>query len=196
VDYATEADDTLGDEPPSVSASAVASINLAFFPPTAAFTKTLSGFNAHFDGSGSHEGAAQRSLAKWIWTFGDGTKKTSTTAGVTHTYPASPSTPPTYTVTLQVVDSGGALSKPVSHTVAGTATTFGIKKTPSKIDASGVVKPNRSGRHVGVTLQRKQGGSFHVLATHTPTLNSTSHFATSFSRPAAGACRLQAPVSR
>jgi hypothetical protein len=192
VDYYSEVDDSVPGEASSLSASATASTNMSFWPPSAAFTKTLAGFKAHFDGSGSHEGAAQRSLTKWEWTFGDGTKKTTTGPSVTHTYPMSPSTPPIYKVTLQVVDSGGAVSKPVVHPVDGTATRFGVTKTVSKIDVAGIVKPNRSGHHVDVELERKQSGSFHVLAAHSASLNGTSHFATSFSRPPPGTCRIQA----
>jgi hypothetical protein len=189
VDYYSELDDT-PNEAHSMTASANASFNLAFMPPSAAFTTKLSGSKATFNAGGSSAGAAARPLASYRWTFGDGKKATTTTPTVTHGYPTSPTTAPTYKVVLQVVDNGGAISAPVSHLVHGTATTLAISKTATKLKATGKVTPRRGGHHVVVTLARKSSGSFHVLATHKPTLTSTSTYATSFARPHPGTCRL------
>ena len=82
--------------------------NLSFFPPSARFATSLSGFTAHFNGAGSSVGDVSRHIAQWKWTFGDGTHKVTTTSHVSHTYPKTPRSAPTYTVKLQVVDSGGA----------------------------------------------------------------------------------------
>lgn len=187
VDYITETD---ADELKAVSGSSTVSLNLAFMPPKAAFTTKLSGSKATFDASGSAPGVAGRPLASYRWTFGDGKKATTTSPTVTHTYPSAPKLAPNYKVLLQVVDNGGAVSAPVSHTVHGTATTLSVSKTAAKVKASGKVSPRRGGHHVVVTLARKSSGRFHTLATHRPTLTSTSSYATSFARPNPGTCRL------
>jgi hypothetical protein len=190
VDYYSEVDDTVPNEPASMSASATVSLNLTFLPPTARFTKTLSGFAGHFDGSGSSVGDPNRQIAKWKWNFGDGRSATTTTPKVAHTYPASPRGAPTYTVTLQVVDSAGGLSPPVQHTVLGTATTLTVSRTSSRVTAAGAVHPSRAGRSMDVTLTKKRNGVFRLLATHHPTLSATSHYSTRFVRPTAGMCRI------
>lgn len=57
-----------------------------------------------------------RSLAGYLWTFGDGTTATTTSASTTHGYPsASPRT-----VAVQAVDSMGALSAPCTLALKGT----------------------------------------------------------------------------
>jgi hypothetical protein len=190
VDYYSEVDDT-PTEAHSLTASASVSFNLAFMPPAATFTTKLAGSKATFNAQGSSAGTAARPLASYNWTFGDGKTATTSTPTVTHTYPASPTSVHNYKVTLQVVDNGGAVSAPATHTVHGTATTVGVSKTAAKVKAAGRVSPRRAGHHVVVTLSRKSGGRFHVLATHRPTLSSTSHYSTSFARPAAGRCRLR-----
>ena len=192
VDYASEVDDTVPDEAASMSASATALLDLAFFPPTARFTRTLSGFTAHFDGSNSAAGAASRPVVKWQWDFGDGRTATTTSPRVAHTYPASPSIARRYHVTLQVVDSGGAVSPPISHDVLGTAVTLRTSRTPTERTAAGRVAPNRAGHRVDVELAARQGGAFRVVATHHPRLTSSSSYRTSFSRPSAAMCRLTA----
>lgn len=160
--------------------------------PKATFTSAHAGTQATFDGSGSAPSLAGRHIARWMWAFGDGTKLTTSTPQATHAYPASPPTPRAYQVTLRVADSAGALSAPVSLTVRGTATTFSFSRTASKIKVSGLVSPNRAGEHVDITVSRKNGRVFHVLARHVVVLTAISRFKTSFSRPASGTCRIQA----
>lgn len=189
VDYESAVDDN---ELTPMSASAKVLLNMSFFPPTARFTTTLSGFAAHLDGSASAPGTADRPLAKWEWNFGDGRTATSSTPTVAHAYPSSPSTARNYAVTLRVVDSGGALSPPVSRTVSGTATTISIGKTLTKITAAGGVQPGRSGHSVTVQLAKKHSSRFQPIATHRPQLNVHSRYATSFARPTAGSCKLTA----
>ena len=190
VDYSSEVDDTVPGEAGAMSASATALVNLSFFPPAAHFKTSLSGFTGHFDGSGSTAGAAGRPLTRWRWHFGDGRTATTTTPRVAHAYPTSPRSAPAYTVTLQVVDSGGSVSPPATHTVLGTATTLGLSKTSNKVSAAGAVHPNRAGHAMTVTLQRRSNGRFRTVSTHHPHLRSNSHYSTSFSRPAAGICRI------
>jgi hypothetical protein len=192
VEYSSEVDDVVPDEPASMSAAATASLNLSFFPPTARFSQSLSGSTGRFDGSGSSVGGADDRIAKWEWTFGDGKRATTTAPTVTHRYPLSPRRTRSYTVTLQVVEAGGAVSPAISRQVLGTATSVGVTKAAHKIDVSGKLEPNRRGKALKVTLSRKRGGSFHALATHRLVLSRKSHFATSYSRPAFGMCRLVA----
>ncbi|MDP9028353.1 MAG: PKD domain-containing protein, partial [Actinomycetota bacterium] len=84
-------------------------------PPAAAFSASLSGTATHdwnFVGSASMAGTGQ-TLTRFQWTFGDGT--TSITAAPTthHTYAdGSP-----HTASLVVLDSAGASSASVSHTL-------------------------------------------------------------------------------
>jgi hypothetical protein len=188
--YDTEVSDALPQEPASMDSSAKVTLNLAFVPPTARFTTKISGSKATFDGATSSQGGAQKPLAKWRWTFGDGKTATTTTSKVTHTYAASPTRAPAYAVTLQVLEDGQAISAPVTHRVLGTVTTVAAAKTRAKLNASGAVGPRRGGHQVAVTLARRVGGKFRVLATHRPTLTSTSKYLTTFARPARGTCRL------
>jgi len=190
VDYSSEVDDTVPGEARAMSASATVLVNLSFFPPIARFSTSLSGFTGHFDGATSSPGTAGRPIARWRWHFGDGRTATTTTPRVAHTYPTSPHTAPVYTVTLQVVDSGGSVSPPISHHVLGTATSVGVSKTSTKVTAAGVVRPRRAGHAVTVALQRRSHGRFRTLATHHPHLSSSSRYSTHFSRPAAGTCRI------
>jgi hypothetical protein len=190
VEYSTEVDDVVPDDPASVSESATVLLNLSFFPPTARFSQSLAGSTARFDGTGSSSGGGNDHVAKWRWTFGDGKTATTSTPTVKHTYPASPPRARTYTVTLQVVEAGGAVSPPISHRVAGTAVSVRVHKTAAKTKAAGRVAPNRRGKHVVMTFARKRGGGFRTLAKHRLVLNRHSHFTTSFARPAPGKCRL------
>lgn len=190
VDYDTEVDDVVSSgEPASMSAAATASLNLAFFPPTARFDHTVSGFTATFDGSRSAPPDANHHIVKWVWTFGDGTSRTTTTPIVTHRYPRSPAAPPTYAVTLHVVDAGGAISPTVGQSVRGTAVSLHVKRK-AKLVVTASVAPNRRGRSVVVTLARRRHGRFHVVATHHETLSIHSRFVASFVRAAAGRCQM------
>jgi PKD domain len=190
VEYSSAVDDNIdmGDAR-STSASATASLNMAFFPPRAKFSQTISGSTASFDGAGSSAADTHHHLAKWEWTFGDGKTATTSKPTVTHTYPASPRKAPTYTVTLQVVEAGGALSPKVSHVIRGTAVSVKVKRGPA-LAFTATVAPNRRGRPVNVTLARKLHGKFHVVATLRGTLTSHSRFAAEFEGPPTGRCQL------
>jgi hypothetical protein len=187
VDYSTEVDaDTV--KPKSVFESATASVNLSFFPPTAHLSRTLSGSTASFNGSRSHVGQAGLTLASWRWTFGDGRTATTKTPRVKHTYPTSPRRAPRYRATLQVVDSEGGISPPVTVTIAGTSTTAHAKHARSKLAVSGAVTPARRGKHVVITLERKHHGHFARVSSQRATLDRHSHFSASLSRAPAGQC--------
>jgi hypothetical protein len=158
--------------------------------PHAAFTGDLGGSVVTFDGSGSATPLPGRHVAAWTWGFGDGTTATGSAPVMTHAYPASPRRPRDYTITLRVADSAGALSTIARLTIHGTATTFTLARTSSVIKVAGSVRPPRPGRPVQITLLRKAGRTFRILATRTLTLTATSHFTTRFARPARGTCRL------
>ncbi len=70
-------------------------------PPVASFTTACSGVTCNFNGSASSD--PDGTITSYAWVFGDGT--TGSGATVSHTYTAG-----TYTVTLTVVDNGGAVS--------------------------------------------------------------------------------------
>src|SRR5829696_7782196 len=72
------------------------------------------GATIELDGSQSYSPVAGRSIAGWHWSFGDGTEAVTTTPTVAHTY--RPGTE--HTVSLYVEDSAGALSAPVTQSVA------------------------------------------------------------------------------
>ena len=77
--------------------------------PVAAFTSTVDGMTATFNGSGSDD--SDGSIASWSWDFGD-TTAAGTGANPQHTYGAAG----TYQVTLTVTDNQGAtnsIQKPV-----------------------------------------------------------------------------------
>jgi hypothetical protein len=67
-----------------------------------------------------------------------------------------------------------------------------VQKTAAKIKVNGSVFPARPGKQVSVSLYRKRGGVFVKLRTKSPTLSAASAYATSFGRPAAGACKVRA----
>ncbi len=78
-------------------------------PPNAAFTTSLDGLQATFDGTGSTD--SDGTIASYSWNFGDGTPAGSGPSP-THTYAATG----TYTVTLTVTDNRGGTGS-VSHDV-------------------------------------------------------------------------------
>ena len=178
-------------EPASLASATGASVALTFFPPTAAFTTSLSGSVAVFDASTSAPGAGHSPLTTWIWDFGDGGRAVTSQPLVKHTFPASPTAAPTYRVTLQVVDAGQGVSKFVSHGVAGTAVAFTLSRTTSSLHVTGSVRPSRAGHQVVVSLARKVGGTFTTLSTRRPALSSLSRFASTMARPMAGTCRVR-----
>ena len=81
--------------------------------PTAAFTSTVDGLSASFNGTGSND--PDGTIASHAWDFGDGT--TATGATTTHNYTAEGS----YNVTLTVTDNNGATGT-VTHPVTATTT--------------------------------------------------------------------------
>ena len=70
--------------------------------PTAAFSASLSGVNASFDGTASSDPDAGDSIVKYLWDFGDGSAGSGAT--VTHRYASAGG----HTVRLTVADSAGA----------------------------------------------------------------------------------------
>jgi hypothetical protein len=75
---------------------------------------------ASFDGTGSSTPVSGRTLKLWHWSFGDGSRKVTAGPKVAHTYSASGDR----TVRLVVEDSLGALSRPVSLLLRGSAMTW------------------------------------------------------------------------
>ena len=160
--------------------------------PTAAFTSTMHGSKATFNGGGSAAHVPGRTVKTWRWAFGDGTHLTRfNTASAAHLYPLSPTTATNYTVRLVVLDSKGAISLPATAIIQGTATKIAAPvKSPMQLKVPGTVAPFLAGQHVKVTLQRKQGDAFHTIGTKLPELNGASQYTAIFSpRPPAGMCR-------
>lgn len=82
-------------------------------PPTASFTARPDGQTVAFDGRASADPDGGDRVVSWRWDFGDGTTATTSTPTTRHTYPAAR----TYTATLRVVDTAGAVSRPVRRQV-------------------------------------------------------------------------------
>jgi hypothetical protein len=160
--------------------------------PTAAFTRILHGAKVNFDGSSSAAHVSGRTVKTWRWVFGDGTHLTRiANATAAHVYPLSPAAPTNYKVTLVVLDSKGAISLPETGTIQGTATKVAAPvKSPTQVKVPGTVAPFLAGQHVKVTLQRRQGDTFHTVGIMLPELNGASQYTAIFSpRPPAGMCR-------
>jgi large repetitive protein len=79
-----------------------------------------------------------------------------------------------------------------SITKTSSSITASVSKTRTRIKVSGSVFPSHPGKIVSVTLYRKRSGAFRALSTKRPTLNSFSRYATSFSRPKRGRCKITA----
>jgi hypothetical protein len=162
--------------------------------PTGAFSPTTSPTALaveKLDASASSVGVGGRTIGKYRWSFGDGKTATTTGAVTTHAYPAAPESPSTYTASLVVVDSAGALSAPVAHAVRGTATAlFVVKLSATRMEALGNVLPRHGGKTVTVSLFRKSGTSFVSVTTKTVTLDARSRYTALFTRPAATTCKL------
>lgn len=84
---------------------------------TARFTVDNTDLQGEFDGTTSSVSAPQ-TIANYIWDYGDGSAPaTNVTPTSVHTYDEAG----TYTVTLRITGSLGAVSEPVSHDVVVTA---------------------------------------------------------------------------
>jgi hypothetical protein len=75
-------------------------------------------------------------------------------------------------------------------TKASSSITLRVRKLTARIRARGTVMPNHSGRAVTVKLFRKRSGVWRRLSTKSVKLSSTSAYATSFSRPRPGYCKI------
>jgi hypothetical protein len=67
-----------------------------------------------------------------------------------------------------------------------------VRKLTARVRARGVVMPNHASRAVRVKLFRKKSGIWRRLSTKSVMLSSTSAYATSFSRPRPGSCKIVA----
>lgn len=95
---------------------------------------------------------------------------------------------------LNVGDYTAARAFTLPATVSKTASriTASVTKTARLVKVSGYVFPAHPAKRVTVTLYRKRSGVFRALSTKRPLLNSLSRYATSFSRPRRGACKVTA----
>jgi PKD domain len=92
-------------------------------PPIAAFsakTEAKVGESNIFDGKTSKD-RSESTITEYIWEFGDGASKTTTTPSVEHTFTAAGS----YVVTLRVKDALELTSAPVTHEVKVTSPSSG-----------------------------------------------------------------------
>jgi hypothetical protein len=74
---------------------------------------------------------------------------------------------------------------------AGSRITVKVRRVKGTLRVSGVVTPSHRGT-VKVVLARRSGGAFRSLSSRTAMLKAGSVYATSFPRPARGACRVTA----
>ncbi len=154
--------------------------------PTAAPTHTPSGFSAHFNAGGSSTPVLGRTIAHYLWSFGDGETQTTSGPTVNHVYDDFGN----HTATLRVVDSAGARSQLAQRLVPGTRTTIRGRARRGRIRARGTVAPSHSGAPVSVELLRRRHGQFRQIATKHLQLNTASAFRASFHRPHRGRCEL------
>ena len=135
--------------------------------PTAALQATASGLTAQLNGSGSAATVGGRTVAKYIWDFGDGTSAETTQPTTSHTY----ATGGAKTVTLRVEDSAGARSGPVQTQVTtvapnppvtkvATRTTVSARLRRGKVRIRGTVRPKTATGRVRIRLLRKKGRKF------------------------------------
>ena len=75
-------------------------------------------------------------------------------------------------------------------TKASSSITLRVRKLTARVRARGVVMPNHAGKAVTVKLFRKRSGVWRRLSTKSVKLSSTSAYATSFSRPRPGYCKI------
>ncbi|MGB9376923.1 MAG: PQQ-dependent sugar dehydrogenase [Mycobacteriales bacterium] len=81
--------------------------------PVASFTHRPNGLKVTLDGGASYDPDSGDAVRKWSWKFGDGKSATTVTPTVTHTYGRKK----VFTATLQVTDSNGAVSPPVTRKI-------------------------------------------------------------------------------
>ncbi len=92
--------------------------------PTAAFTVNCTDLVCTVDGSGSADPEADP-ITTWEWTFGDGSSPATGATPPAHTFPGGG----TFTITLTVTDSLGAVSDPISKSV--TVSPARVNKAPT-----------------------------------------------------------------
>jgi protein-S-isoprenylcysteine O-methyltransferase Ste14 len=80
---------------------------------------------------------------------------------------------------------------PVTILRAGSRITVKVRRVRGTLRVTGAVSPAHRGT-VKVALARRSGGAFRPLASRVAMLKATSTYATSFPRPARGACRVTA----
>ena len=155
--------------------------------PTARFSIDADGFAVDLNGAASSSPLDGRSVAKWIWSFGDGERETTTDPTVRHRYTEYGN----HTVTLTTVDSEGARSTPVDKVVKGTTIGVTIDKSADSVRTFGAVNPDHDGKTVIVTLLRHRDGEYREVDTKRPALSDTSRYSTKFDRPREGRCRVE-----
>jgi hypothetical protein len=84
------------------------------------------------------------------------------------------------------------ISISVNNVLRATTTSLSVKKTRSKLKASGLVEPSQAGHEMDVAIYRKRHGRFRLLTTEHPTLGSDSSYHAGFQRPSSGQCRIDA----
>lgn len=107
---------TVTDSEGAVSTPATSQVTATHQAPTAGFTSTATGLTATFDATSST--AADGAALTYAWDFGDG----STGSGVSPSHPYAETG--TYSVTLTVSDSLGAISEPVVKSISVAAQNF------------------------------------------------------------------------
>ena len=81
---------------------------------------------------------------------------------------------------------------PASTTKMASRITASVTRTATRVKVSGYVFPAHPAKTVSVTLYRKRSGVFRAITTKRPTLSSLSRYATAFSRPRPGSCKVVA----
>jgi len=81
--------------------------------PVAAFSSRPDGLPVAFDAAASDDPDSGDTIARYSWSFGDGTSAATTSPRTSHTYPSAG----TYRATLRITDSRGAVSSPVTRDV-------------------------------------------------------------------------------
>jgi PKD repeat protein len=126
-------------------------------PPLGAFTSSVNGLSASFDGTSSTD--PDGTITDYSWDFGD--SSTGNGATTTHAYAAGG----TYTVTLTVTDNGDASTSVAHQVTVGTAVTGTISPNAIVWDTTnGDILVSRI-IHVGTTDALVIGGNFSSVHT-------------------------------